>query len=842
MKKEDLKQPILDYIQQNYAEDAFAGATQDEIFEDVYSVMEEYLDQIDFSDEEQVGQAIDAAIDGVQALYNCSEETLHLFDNMMEAEETLDIEFSEDDINFMQEQFSQTQFAEGSDIDQEAFNVVKGYIEQNEFAFMPSKKEKKQMAKDVRKLHEVIGIMPKRTAWQKFKRWALPKKEKSTVKSAWDTAKEVTRSPLGKVASAAVIQAGQVAALNKVQRFVDRTNAKTKQLGYSTPVDLVNDLFSESEEVVAARNAEAQERANEETVAAELPVHPEDAPKVNDSQETAAPSNTIPDLEPDKQQEKSHDFIGEVEKTIDNHDGAGEAQATNFANEVFDGIQNMYALIWRPGSRGFTTHTTKWNKDPRTQGQYVDVESRKVYDQNVVGPVDLRENLPGGGKGSRYFGKEDGSIGVGTLGTGGEYRQWRAQLPRNSRGGIAFDPKMLTAAMTDAIVEGMLAGTYYQSLDTGLQVSSGTIKRGYKGLGALITPTLDKAQERLERTGNKMANWALPDGPSATDIIDMDGKDAQEVIKVLDQTNYLNKLPEQARTLFLINLSKSGICYIDEKGTLTKRTIVEKLINTYQANPDEFLEILPTELQNIKDLYAKNALVNKDSINVDMIYNKLKEAKSVEQVRSILTDELNVLKKPLTSLADLVAAISNDFIMLKKSDSRQFKYVINKIARDVEIMARKNGEDSLSAISRAFLRNLSASVNEVDIKRTCEKLVISNIKYLNDLLDVKTAQFAEQDIDVEGGNVNMENSPVKSTGNRTNVAPSNLGQTAGWTQEEQDKGDVNPTTAPLEDAKDEATQQKFSIDEHFSQASTHQGQSSEMVSAPGFGVGAYMNL
>jgi hypothetical protein len=225
-----------------------------------------------------------------------------------------------------------------------------------------------------------------------------------------------------------------------------------------------------------------------------------------------------------------------------------------------------------------------------------------------------------------------------------------------------------------------------------------------------------------------------------------------------------------------------------------------------------------------------------------MIYNRLKDAKSVEQVRQILTDELNVVKKPLTSLNDLVASISNDFIMLMKSDKRQFKYIINRIARDVEVMARKNGEDSLSANSRAFLRNLAASANELDIKRTVEKLVIANIKYLNDLLDVKTGTFSEEEIQVEGGNVNMENSPVKSTGNRTGLVPSNIGHTAGWDENDQEEGDANPSTAALEDAKDKAEQQKFSIDEHFTQTSFAQGNSSEQVSAPGFGVGAYLDM
>jgi hypothetical protein len=157
-------------------------------------------------------------------------------------------------------------------------------------------------------------------------------------------------------------------------------------------------------------------------------------------------------------------------------------------------------------------------------------------------------------------------------------------------------------------------------------------------------------------------------------------------------------------------------------------------------------------------------------------------------------------------------------------------------------MARKNGEDSISAISRSFLRNLAAASNEIDIKRTVESLTIANIKYLNDLLDVKTDSFSEEEIDVEGGNVNMENSPVKSTGNRTGLVPSNLGQTAGWTESEQEEGDNDKSTAALEDAKDKSEQNKFSISDYFTQTSFAQGKSSDQVSAPGFGVGAYLDM
>lgn len=816
MNKELVTKALLNVLQTEYSDKKFGEKTQEEVVDSIYAVLEELLPQDEYTDE-QISKAIDIAIQGVFTLENSSEEVQCLYQAMYDAETKNEIEFSAEDVDYLQSIFTQTEFTEGSDVQQEAYNIVNEYLAQNKFSFLPSNREIRAMGRDVRKAGEELGILAKRSPMQRLKLRLSPKR--SVTKTAWDTAKDITTSPLGRVAIGSGVQGIQMKALNGIQ---SRVNMRNAQVMHASGAELVNDLFTEAEEVVAARNAEAQARADEETIA-KTPIPLEKAPLANNSKEenlaVGHTENPIPDATPQDNTETSKDFVHEVEKNLDLHDDASKTQAAEFAEEAFNGIQSLYAFFWKP-------------KEHEEAVGYLQQGGERG---EKISPLAM-------GKGG-YYGRENGTIGVGTLGTGAEYRSWRANLPKNARGGIKFETNMLTGAMVDAITEGLLAGTYYQSLDTGLQVSSGTIKTGYKGLKALITPTLDKAQEKLERSGNKMANWALPEGPSPVDIIGMDGKDAQEVIKVLDQTNYLNKLPEQARTLFLINLSKSGICYIDEKGTLTKRTIVDKLVNTYAKNPDEFLEILPGELENIKELYQKNALVSKESINTDQIYNRLKDAKSVEQVRQILTDELNVVKKPMTSLSDLVASISNDFITLMKTDKRQFKYIINRIARDVEVMARKNGEDSLSAISRAFLRNLAAASNEIDIRRTVEKLVIANIKYLNDLLDVKTGTFAEQEIDVEGGNVNMENSPVKSTGNRTGLTPSNIGQTAGWTEKEQEEGDTNSSTATLEEAKDKALDQKhFSIDEHFTQTSFAQGQSSEQVSAPGFGVSAYLNL
>jgi hypothetical protein len=84
MDKESLRKPILDYIQQNFAENAFGDGTQDEVFEAVYSILEETIPQTDFS-EEQIGEAIDAAVQNVYSLANASEETLTLFDTVYDA-------------------------------------------------------------------------------------------------------------------------------------------------------------------------------------------------------------------------------------------------------------------------------------------------------------------------------------------------------------------------------------------------------------------------------------------------------------------------------------------------------------------------------------------------------------------------------------------------------------------------------------------------------------------------------------------------------------------------------------------------------------------------------------
>jgi len=556
MDKNIMIEKIKNLLQEEYSDKKFGEDTQEDVVESIYTVLEELIPQTDYS-EEQLSEAINQSVQSVYALSNSSYEDLALFNAMDSAETELQIQFSEDDVENLRSGFCQNQFSEDADIEQEAYNSVYDYLVQNEYSFFPSARETRKMGRDIRRFAEENGVLAKKSPIEKLKLRLGPKR--SVVKTAWDTARDITYSPIGKVAVASGVQGVQMKALNKIKSDVD----SRRQATYSG-VEMVNDLFSESEEVVANRNAEAEARAHEETIAkTQIPL--EKAALNNDSQESAGPvqypENVIPDAKSQENKETATDFIKEVNEHVDLHDSA--TKPVSFADETFDSIQETYSMIYRPINAAYNT-IFKRNKDGRETG-----ESFRRYREDVIGPdQNVRTN-------ARYFGNENGTIGVGTLGTGSEYRSWRANLPKNARGGIKFEANMLTGALVDAITEGMLAGTYYQSLDTGLQVSSGTIKSGYKGMKALITPTLDKAQEKLEKAGNKMANWAMPDGPSAVDIIGMDGKDASEVIKVLDQTNYLNKLPEQARTLFLINLSKSGICYVDEKGTLTKRTIVD---------------------------------------------------------------------------------------------------------------------------------------------------------------------------------------------------------------------------------------------------------------------------
>lgn len=866
----EIQKYLSEYIQSNFSENDFEGAPLEEVVDSVYATMCDILPET-FSDEE-FEMALNTAISGAQQLYSADEATINLYNAMTDAEDELGVEFTEEDASYLQDAFSQIQFSEGDDVEQTAYDAVEEYIMQNIYTFMPSAKEKAEMRKDVRGVAESLGVLaPKKyTRWQKVKRFfGIKPKPKSTVKHAWDTAKDVVNSPIGRVVVGAGIQRAQITAGNRVKGYIAQSNARARQMGLSAATDLVNDLFSESEVVTAARNAEADAKAEAETVNG-TPVDLESAP-VTMNELVVLPKDTIEGANPTGDVENAQKFTKAISDAVDMADAEGKAEASNFASEEdFRAIDtNGDGLI---------------EKDEWIAAGYSE-ESFDALDTNGDGVIELEEFLEApddavfsncnfdaiqecysifsfnfnpstpasslndgvsatgkGGKGNTYFGDKDGNAVVGTLGTGSEYREWRKRLPQNARGGIKFETGMLTGALTDSLVEGMIAGTYYQGLDTGLKVSSGSIKRGYKGLHALIAPTLDKVQEKLEKSGNKFANWAMPEGASAVEIMDgADAKDSHEVIKVMDQSNYLNKLPESARTLFLMNLSKSGICYVDEKGTLAKRTIVDRLVNTYQKSADEFLELLPGELENIKDIYSKNSLISKESINTDAVFSRLKKATSADQVRQILNEELNVIKKPMTSLADLVNSISNDFIVLRKADQRQFKYVIDRIARDVEIMARKNGEDSISAISRVFLRNLSAATNEVEIKRTVETLVWANVKYLQTMLTVQE-NFSEEEVEIEGGNANMENSDIKSTGNRTNIVPSNLGHTAGWNETDMVNGDENKSTDAMGDAIDEAkSQHKFNASEHFDQTTFASSQSSDKVSAPGFGVDAYLD-
>jgi hypothetical protein len=614
-------------------------------------------------------------------------------------------------------------------------------------------------------------------------------------------------------------------------KLAEETNKHVGNQQFSAMDALADYFFSEAESVVAERTHADDARAKAETV--------KDAPvaldKVIALADAALPQDTQPAAEDSNKKATENKVVADTDKAIDEHVKNSDKQtdeqpATNFSAELESIVDSMFC--------------------EEVQENFCDALEQEVYsdktDKYFLGKSEgIRPGVLGSGKNFRArfdatFGSvtrdKDGKI-TGAAAFGKDNRFFKS--------GKFFDA--LNSSMQDAIAEGLITGVYYQSLDSGLKIGAGTISRGYKGVEAMVKPTLDKLQDKMEAAGSKFANWALPDGPSGAEIIDgMSDKEASEIIKTLDQAGWLNKLPEQARTVFLMNLSKSGVCYIDERGTLKKRNIIDRLIRDYENDPDRFFENLPGQLEEIKDLYKATALISKDSINTEAVYNRLKSATSVEQVRSILMDELNVIKKPLVSLQDLVISLSNDFISLMKTDKKYYRSLIDKIARSVEVMARDKGADSLSAISSAFLRNLAMSDNETEIRRTTEKLVVANVRYLNDMLGGGETTFSEQELDIEGANTNMENSPVMSTGGRTNIEPANLGKTAGWNETEMKEGSENKTTDPIGDAKD-----KVLATSSFSAGSTitldpstfytpKVSSGADRVSAPGFGMDAAM--
>lgn len=803
-------------VQEQFS-DSTNGYSRDMITQMIYTVLTEDGVNPDEEFSEAYDDQLELAVSSVAEFTESTESDLALFSVLFDAEENLGVEFSEDDITSIQEDYSQCQFSDEideSDLEDAAYSVVSEYLDQNEYAFMPTKRDSKMISRDINSAGRELGVLYSPTRWEKIKN-QFKKKPESTVGKLWVAGKNITKSNYGQLIAGTAMHRANIKLAEKINKY---TGVQQK----FSALDELNDFFfSEAESVVAERTSADNAKANAEST--------QDAPvsldKVIALADHALPKNTQPEADPTQKPEEITKTVDNINKSLEEHvrvsdNQTSEQPETNFSEE-------LEQLSYSDDDESF----------------------RKKKSSNKSGTKSF-----GGGY---YLSRSDERLRPGVLGSGSDARKHIKTRISMIKGGKASIFEALSGTMNDAITEGLLTGVYYQSLDSGLKVGSGTIYRGYKGVEAMVKPTLDKLQSKMENAGSNFANWALPDGPSGAEIIDgMNDKEASEIVKTLDQAGWLSKLPEQARTVFLMNLSKSGVCYIDERGTLKKRNIIDKLIRDYETDPDRFFENLPGQLEEIKDLYKATALISKDSINTESVYNRLKSATSVDQVRSILIDELNVIKKPLVSLADLTISLSNDFISLMKTDKRYYRSLIDKIARSVEAMARDKGADSLSAISSSFLRNLSMSDNESEIRRTVEKLIIANIRYLNDMLGVSdTAAFSDQELEIQGANVNMENSPVKSTGGRTNIEPANLGKTAGWNDADMEKGSTNPTTDPLGDAKDEALAKEstFSVEVETegrrpaagsiikldpSKFYSPQNQAADRVNAPGFGVDA----
>lgn len=776
---------LLGIVQDQFSEDKINNYTKEQVTDMVYVLTtEQGLTENNFS-EEDAKDIISSSIDEVSEFCNISQEDLTLFEAMYAAEVEHQIEFSDNDTEIIRNEFSQSTFSEDEHSPEDcAKAIVANYISQEEFSDklpLLSKRDSKTIKRDLKNLAETMGVYKKKSLGERLKDRILFRTPNSTVGKGYAAAKTVVNSPMGQLGAALAYQNLQMKAANTTNKIMAK--AQNQMLASAAISELEEVIFSEEVQV------------NEMSHATDL-----------QNQEDANIGNL------------TADWTQALEECINTNSAVTQGQLEPQAH---------------------------FSEDDDYQDEYA-----------IKTPAATQKPMLSFGNG--YFKtKPEDDVRPGILGSGREFVEWRKNLLdktnelkkpmyKSKTGGFALNKNfmgLLSGAMQDAVAEGILTGVYYQSLDTGLKIGSGTVARGYKGVEAIMKPTFDKLQSKLETAGSNMANWLMPDGPSASEIIDgMTDKDAIEIIKTLDQSGWLSKLNESTRDVFLMNLSKSGICYIDEKGTLKKRNIVDKLIASYQRNPDRFLEELPSRLDEIKDIYKATALISKDSINTESVYNRLKTAASEDQVRQILNDELNVVRKPLVSLSDLAISLSNDFITLMKTDKIYYKTLINKIARSVETLAREKGDDSISGISRSFLRGLALSETESEVKRTVEKLLVANIKYLNEMVNVSDSEFAEE-LDVQGANIHMDNSPVLSTGGRSNITPANLGRTAGWSDEEQDAAEESTSTDVLNEMKEGQTttfaSDEYSSDDYFSQSSSATSSASDKVSAPGFGVDAY---
>lgn len=755
------------------------------------------------------------ALEATSEFSDMTEKDAALYEEIYNAEISAQEEFSVEDIETLVEHFSQSEFSESSDFRDDAFNLVNNYITQDEFSWL-SKRDSKRISKDLKQLGRELKVLRTPTVKERIKS-KLTRKPNSPIGKVWQSSKQVIGSPYGQLVTGVAIHKGQVKAMDKMGNTLNQIGVQSAynaisvlenqvfsegpfmdQLLYSDELEYIisNTLFTESEEDTIQRTNEDQERSDEESL--------QDRP-IPENGETSTINDDAP--------------ISDIDVS---KDLATTAFSYNdYDEDDFDGSEGKKKTGMNYGSGFFLS---------------------KSDDK-------LRPGVLGSGRNARSVVMKAKNAIQGRT-SDGKRVSWMNRLGVKTKPSFA---NVLTDTMMDAITEGLLTGVYYQSLDSGLKVGSGTIARGYDAVEAMMKPTLDKLQTKLETAGSNFSNWLMPDGPSGAAIIDgMDDKDAMEIIKALDSSNWLTKLNDGARTVFLMNLSKSGVCYIDERGTLKKRNIIDKLIQAYREDPDKFFEVLPDYMDQVKELYKTSALVSEASINTDTVYTRLKGATSVEQVQSILNDEFNVMKKPLVSLKDLSISLSNDFISLMKSDKVYFKSLIAKILRSVETMARQQADSELNQMSQAFLRNLAMSANEAEIRRTTDRLIVANVRYLSNMLTDQDA-YAEE-LDIQGANHHMDNSPVKSNHGSSHIAPSHLGVTAGWTHDDQDLGDQIPDTDKTTIVKDAHLKgEEVTFAEEFVPGFEIEGApqidmysvsgnaGSDRVNAPGFGMDAVLN-
>eukprot|EP00826_Nyctotherus_ovalis_P028425 TRINITY_DN22457_c0_g1_i2.p1 TRINITY_DN22457_c0_g1~~TRINITY_DN22457_c0_g1_i2.p1 ORF type:complete len:148 (+),score=3.15 TRINITY_DN22457_c0_g1_i2:285-728(+) len=122
---------------QDQFSDTTNGYNREEVAQMIYTVLTEGgVDPENYS-ETDIKDQLDQAVSDVTEFTESSAEDLALFSEMFDAERELDIEFSDEDINSIQEIYSQNTFSESSsedELSEAAFAAIEGYLEQNEYA------------------------------------------------------------------------------------------------------------------------------------------------------------------------------------------------------------------------------------------------------------------------------------------------------------------------------------------------------------------------------------------------------------------------------------------------------------------------------------------------------------------------------------------------------------------------------------------------------------------------------------------------------------------------------------------------------------------------------------